>query len=156
MPDFNVCKNRLFMLGIDRDTFNKFADIATYREYNPGDILIREGEQNDEIMLIEDGQVEVFKSGTKRDSETKKITTLAGSEKMYDLYQGDVLGEMSLIDIEPPSATVKAVTKVGIWVMDRLEFTALLREDLEAYNTILANIARILSRRLRDTTAKLA
>ena len=113
-------------------------------------------EQNDEIMLIEDGQVEVFKSGTKRDSETKKITTLAGSEKMYDLYQGDVLGEMSLIDIEPPSATVKAVTKVGIWVMDRLEFTALLREDLEAYNTILANIARILSRRLRDTTAKLA
>ena len=66
------------------------------------------------------------------------------------------MGEMSLIDIEPPSASVKAVTKVGIWVMDRMEFTALLRENLEAYNTILSNIARILSRRLRDTTAKLA
>jgi CRP-like cAMP-binding protein len=156
MPDFNVCRERLFLLGIDRGTFNKLADIAKYREYKPGDILIQEGEQKDEIMLIEEGQVEVFKSGNKRDSEKKKITTLAGSEKMYDLYQGDVLGEMSLIDIEPPSASVKAVTKVGIWVMDRLEFTALLREDLEAYNTILANIARILSRRLRDTTAKLA
>jgi CRP-like cAMP-binding protein len=156
MPDFNVCKNRLFLLGIDRDTFNKLAEIAKYREYQPGDTLIREGEQKDEIMLIEEGQVEVFKSGTGRDGEKKKIATLAGSEKIYDLYQGDVLGEMSLIDIEPPSASVKAVTKVGIWVMDRLEFTAALREDLEAYNTILANIARILSRRLRDTTEKLA
>jgi CRP-like cAMP-binding protein len=130
--------------------------IAKYREYQPGDILIREGEQKDEILLIEEGQVEVFKSGTKRNSEKQKITTLAGSNKLYDLYQGDVLGEMSLIDVEPPSASVKAVTEVGIWSMGRLEFNAALRENLEAYNTILANIARILSRRLRDTTAKLA
>ena len=85
MPDFNVCRERLFLLGIDRDTFNKLADIAKYREYKPGDILIREGEQKDEIMLIEEGQVEVFKSGNKEGNEKKKITTLAGSEKMYDL-----------------------------------------------------------------------
>jgi len=63
---------------------------------------------------------------------------------------------MSLIDVEPASATVKAVSEVGVWSMGRLEFNATLRENLEAYNTILANIARILSRRLRDTTAKLA
>ena len=40
--------------------------------------------------------------------------------------------------------------------MGRLEINAVLRDNLEAYNTILANIARILSRRLRDTTAMLA
>ena len=155
MPDFNVCRNRPFLLGIDRDTFEKLTTIAKYREYQPGDIIIREGEQKDEILLIEEGQVEVFKSGTKRNSKKQKITTLAGSNKLYDLYQGDVLGEMSLIDVEPPSASVKAVTEVGIWSMGRLEFNAALRENLEAYNTILANIARILSRRLRDTTAQL-
>ena len=155
MPDFNVCRNRPFLLGIDRDTFEKLTAIAKYREYQPGDIIIREGEQKDEILLIEEGQVEVFKSGTKRNSEKQKITNLAGSNKLYDLYQGDVLGEMSLIDVEPPSASVKAVTEVGIWSMGRLEFNAALRENLEAYNTILANIARILSRRLRDTTAQL-
>lgn len=156
MPDFNVCRNRPFLLGIDRDTFEKLTAIAKYREYQPGEIIIREGEQKDEILLIEEGQVEVFKSGARRDSKKHKITTLAGSNKLYDLYQGDVLGEMSLIDVEPPSASVRAVTEVGIWSMGRLEFNAALREDLEAYNTILANIARILSRRLRDTTAKLA
>ena len=155
MPDFNVCRNRPFLLGIDRDTFEKLSAIAKYHEYQPGDIIIREGEQKDEILLIEEGQVEVFKSGTKPDSEKQKITTLAGSNKLYDLYQGDVLGEMSLIDVEPPSASVRAVTEVGIWSIDRLEFNATLRENLEANNTILANIARILSRRLRDTTAQL-
>ena len=155
MPDFNVCRNRPFLLGIDRDTFEKLSAIAHYHEYQPGDIIIREGEQKDEILLIEEGQVEVFKSGTKPDSEKQKITTLAGSNKLYDLYQGDVLGEMSLIDVEPPSASVRAVTEVGIWSIDRLEFNATLRENLEANNTILANIARILSRRLRDTTAQL-
>jgi CRP-like cAMP-binding protein len=62
---------------------------------------------------------------------------------------------MSLIDVEPPSASVRAVTEVGIWSIGRLEFKAVLGENLKAYNTILANIARILSRRLRDTTAQL-
>ena len=155
MPDFNVCKNRPFLLGIDGDTFEKLTAIAKYHEYQPGDLIIREGERTDEILLIEEGQVEVFKSGTKPDSEKQKITTLAGSNKLYDLYQGDVLGEMSLIDVEPPSASVRAVTEVGIWSICRLEFNATLRENLEANNTILANIARILSRRLRDTTAQL-
>ncbi len=155
MPDFNVCKDRPFLLGIDGDTFEKLTAIATYRDYQPGDIIIREGEKKDEILLIEEGQVEVFKSGTKPDSEKQKITTLTGSNKLYDLYQGDVLGEMSLIDVEPPSASVRAVSEVGIWSIGRPEFTAALRGNLEAYNTILANVARILSRRLRDTTAKL-
>lgn len=155
MPDFNVCKNRPFLIGIDRDTFERLEGIAKYREYQPGETIIREGEQKDEIILIEKGQVEVFKAGSKGDNQEHKVTTLAGSNKIYDLYQGDVLGEMSLIDVEPASATVRAVTEVGIWSMDRLEFNAALRQDLEAWNTILANIARILSRRLRDTTAKL-
>ena len=155
MPDFSICKNRPFLLGIDRNTFERLADIAQYREYQPGETILREGEQKDQIMLIEKGQVEVLKASGKQDSKEHKVTTLAGSNKLYDLYQGDVLGEMSLIDVEPASATVKAVSEVGIWSMDRLEFSAALRENLEAWNTILANIARILSRRLRDTTAKL-
>ena len=156
MPDFNVCRNRPFLLGIDRNTFEKLAGIASYREYQPGDIILNEGEQKDEILLIEKGQVAVFKASGKGDGKAQKVATLAGSNKLYDLYQGDVLGEMSLIDVEPASATVKAVSEVGVWSMGRLEFNAALRGNLEAYNTILANIARILSRRLRDTTAKLA
>jgi hypothetical protein len=35
------------------------------------------------------------------DSREHNVTTLAGSHKIYDLYHGNVLGEMSLIDVEP-------------------------------------------------------
>jgi CRP-like cAMP-binding protein len=156
MPDFNVCRNRPFLLGIDRKTFEQLEGIAKYREYQPGETIIREGEQKDEVMLIEKGQVEVTKAGARDSGKGQKVTTLAGSNKLYDLYQGDVLGEMSLIDVEPASATVSAVSEVGIWSINRMELNATLSENLEAWNTILANIARILSRRLRDTTAKLA
>jgi len=82
MPDFSVCRQRPFLLGIDRGTFERLAAIATYREYQPDDIIIREGEQKDEILLIEAGQVAVFKSGTKRDSKDQKITNLDGSNNL--------------------------------------------------------------------------
>ena len=58
---------------------------------------------------------------------------------------------MSLIDVEPASATVRAVTEVGIWSMDRADFAGVLRKDLTTYIVVITNIARILSRRLRDT-----
>jgi CRP-like cAMP-binding protein len=57
---------------------------------------------------------------------------------------------MSLIDVEPASATLRAVTKVGIWSMERVDFAAVLRKDLTTYIVVITNIARILSRRLRD------
>jgi hypothetical protein len=40
-------------------------------------------------------------SSCKGDSREHNVTTLAGSNKIYDLHQGDVLDEMSLIDVKP-------------------------------------------------------
>ena len=155
MPDFNQLRDRPLFIGIDRDAFNKFSEIATYREYRPGEVIIREGEQKDALLVIEKGQVEVLKGVHRQNTEGQPIAKIAGSNKYYDLYQGDILGEMSLIDVEPASASVKAVTEVGIWSIDRMDFAAILRKDLETYIMIITNIARILSRRLRDTNKKL-
>jgi hypothetical protein len=80
MPDFNLCRDRAFLLGIDRETFEKFGDIAKYCEYQPGEIIIREREPKDEILLIEEGQVEVFKTGAKRDSQEHKVTNLVNGQ----------------------------------------------------------------------------
>lgn len=155
MPDFNVFRDRPLFVGIDRTIFERFAAIAKYHEYQPRETIIREGEQKNSLMMIEKGWVEVLKAGSKPDSKDQKITTLGGSNKYYDMYQGDILGEMSLIDIEPASATVKTVTEVGIWSMDRMDLISILGEDMETYNMFIMNIARILSRRLRDTDKKL-
>ena len=151
MPDFNVLQDRALFNGVDREAFNKFARVAAYQEYQPGDVIISEGEQKNALMVIEKGQVEVLKGDISLYADDQKIATLTGERKFCDVFRGDILGEMSLIDVEPASATVRAVTEVGIWSMNREDFAAVLRKDLTTYIVIITNIARILSRRLRDS-----
>ena len=112
--------------------------------------VIKGGEQKDTLMVIEEGQVEVSKGDLSLYAEDQKVATISGDRKFCDIFRGDILGEMSLIDVEPASATVRAVTKVGIWSMKRVDFAAVLRKDLTTYIVVITNIARILSRRLRD------
>jgi CRP/FNR family cyclic AMP-dependent transcriptional regulator len=150
MPDFNVLQDRPLFSGVDGDAFNKFAQVASYHLYQPGDVIISEGEQKNALMVIEKGQVEVLKGDISLYADDQRIATLTGERKFCDVFRGDILGEMSLIDVEPASATVRAVTEVGIWSMNREDFAAVLRKDLTTYIVIITNIARILSRRLRD------
>jgi CRP-like cAMP-binding protein len=151
MPDFNELQNRPLFIGVDSEAFDKFSQVASYREYHPGEVIIQEGEQNDTLMIIENGQVEVFKGDLSLYANDQKIATVSGDRKIGDIFRGDILGEMSLIDVEPASATVIAVTNVGIWSFKRVDFAGILRKNLTAYIVIITNIARILSRRLRDT-----
>jgi CRP-like cAMP-binding protein len=150
MPDFNELQDRPLFMGVDSEAFNKFAQVATYQEYQPGEVIIKEGEQKDTLMVIENGQVEVLKGDLSLYADDQKIATVSGDRKFCDIFRGDILGEMSLIDVEPASATVRAVTQVGIWSIDRVNFAAVLRKDLTTYIVVITNIARILSRRLRD------
>jgi len=150
MPDFNELQDRPLFTGVDSEAFNNFAQVASYQKYQPGEVIINEGEQKDALMVIEEGQVEVFKGDLSLYADDQKIATISGDRKFCDMFRGDILGEMSLIDVEPASATVRAVTEVGIWSMNREDFASVLRKDLTAYIVIITNIARILSRRLRD------
>jgi CRP-like cAMP-binding protein len=150
MPNFNELQDRPLFMGVDSEAFNKFAQVATYQEYQPGEVIIKEGEQKDTLMVIEYGQVEVLKGDLSLYADDQKIATVSGDRKFCDIFRGDILGEMSLIDVEPASATVRAVTQVGIWSIDRVNFAAVLRKDLTTYIVVITNIARILSRRLRD------
>jgi CRP-like cAMP-binding protein len=150
MPNFNELQDRPLFMGVDSEAFNKFAQVATYQEYQPGEVIIKEGEQKDTLMVIENGQVEVLKGDLSLYADDQKIATVSGDRKFCDVFRGDILGEMSLIDVEPASATVRAVTQVGIWSIDRVNFAAVLRKDLTTYIVVITNIARILSRRLRD------
>jgi CRP/FNR family cyclic AMP-dependent transcriptional regulator len=155
MPDFYQLQDRPLFAGVDREAFDKFARVASYQEFQPGEVIIREGEQKNALLVIEKGQVEVFKEEISLYADDQKVATLSGEKKFGDIFRGDILGEMSLIDVEPASASVRAVTEVGIWSMDRVDFAAVLRKDLTTYIVIITNIARVLSRRLREAGKQL-
>lgn len=151
MPDFSILQDQPLFDGVDPDAFTKFAQVASYQEYKSGEVIIRQGEQKNSLMVIDKGKVEVFREDVGLYADDEKIATLSADRKFGDIFRGDILGEMSLIDLEPASATVRAATDVGIWSMNREDFAAVLRKDLTTYIVIITNIARILSRRLRDT-----
>jgi CRP-like cAMP-binding protein len=73
---------------------------AARRTYADGDILIKEGDEGDDLFIIDTGEVEVS-------------TTLPGGEvKLATLGPGTVLGEVALVTGVPRTSTVSAATQV--------------------------------------------
>jgi CRP-like cAMP-binding protein len=104
-----------------------------------GDRLIEEGEAAVSMFVVADGELEICKRGRN------------GTEFcLAVLKRGDCVGEMSLIDIQPRSATVRAVGNAGLLVLDQTAIAELYKTNLEVYTLLILNIAREISRRLRQ------
>ena len=104
----------------------------------PGAQLLREGEHARSMFIVRDGELQIHKHGK------------GGTEyKLALLKAGDCVGEMSLIDIQPRSATARAVGAATLYVLDLSEIGKLYTSDLEAYALLVLNIPREISRRLR-------
>jgi len=107
------------------------AEKCTFGE---GETIVREGSTGAWLYVIIDGHVSVQKSAAGRRTELAR------------LQPGEAFGEMSLIDRELRSASVIAETRC---VLLRLSENACWKQPVTSAK-IYRNIARILSRRLRD------
>jgi len=110
-----------------------------------GDVVFKEGDHARELFVLLDGELEVLKR-----SRTGRETRVAM------LGPGDSFGEMSLIDLQPRSATVRALASARLFRLGAEDLDALYRFDLRSYAIFVLNIARDMSRRLRVTDGLLA
>ena len=111
------------------DELRRIADISTGVERPAGSVLTQAGASGDSFFFIVDGRV--------------SVETPAGYGD--PLHTGDFFGEMSLIDGEPRSATVTALTDVRLLVVNRTHFWHLLDDAPDLLRRILV----VLSRRVR-------
>lgn len=111
----------------------------------PGHVLFKEGDPARELYVVIDGEVEVLKKS--RRSRDVRVAILGPN---------DSFGEMSIIDVQPRSATVRALGPSRLLKMTSEDLDTLYRTDLKSYALITLNIARDLSRRLRVTDGILA
>src|SRR4051812_9134413 len=111
----------------------------------PGDTIFREGDPAREMYVVLDGEIEVLKK-SRRGRETRVAI----------LGPNDCFGEMSIIDMMPRSATVRALGSARLLRISTEEMDSLYRHDLKSYTLIVLNIARDLSRRLRVADGLLA
>ena len=106
------------------------ASIAREVTYPAGSRIIQEGEHGDHMFLIVDGEVLIQR----------------GEATLKTLRSRDFFGEMSIIDGEPRSASVIAVTDCLLLRIDKDDF----QELLSTYNSAAISVLRALNQRLRD------
>jgi membrane protease YdiL (CAAX protease family) len=117
------------------------AAIWEERIYAPGEHLLREGEPDDFVYVLLEGHAALVKA-------TSLGTT---PSRIGDLREGDTFGEVKIVDRQPSSASVVAVTRVtavaiDLDVFDRHESLA------EARATVWRNVGEIVAERLRRTS----
>lgn len=105
----------------------------------PGEVFIREGEPGGSLFIILKGAVEV----TKRDGEHEVTLATRGP--------GEFLGEMSLLEQAPRTASVRATEPGELLAVGPEAFRQLLARRPEAAATLL----RTVTSRLRSTEASL-
>lgn len=108
--------------------------------FGPGEVVIQEGTKGTSAFIVLSGAVEVLKRSGDKDI---LVATLG---------EGQVFGEMGLIEDRPRSATVKAMTELALQVISREGFNDLLQKK----PSVLIPIIKSLFERLRQASEMLA
>jgi CRP-like cAMP-binding protein len=132
--------------GLAPEQVEQIATLGQEVVYNTDDVIIREGDPSDEIYIICSGMVEVEVSrGTIPDVPGPPQVT-----SIVRLGQGQVFGEMALVDRGVRSATVRCVEDgTALYVIPRQAFWALCDRDRDIGYVVMRNIAADLSFKLR-------
>jgi len=127
--------------GFGPPEFESLEKCLVRRRYPAGQTLFHMGDDGGSLHLIERGRVKVT---IPSDSGEELILAILGA--------GDLLGELSLFDGKPRSATVSALEETETLCLRREDLLALMRDHFDLVEKILA----VLARRIRDTDMLLA
>jgi MFS superfamily sulfate permease-like transporter len=116
------------------------------RVYQRGDIVIKEGNTDRSLFMISKGTASVKVS----------LAGQARERRLASFSPGAVFGEVALLDEEPRSATVTADEELVCYVLDDARFRTLTRAHPSIAITLLTNLSRELSRRLRKANAMIS
>lgn len=103
------------------------------RNFMKGDTIITQGEEGNELFVVDSGKMECFKQ-------------LGGADpKLVKTYgPGDAFGELALLYNAPRAATIKAASACVVWVLDRNCFNHIVKESAirkrERYESFLSRV----------------
>lgn len=121
MPLFAACSQR---------ELAQVAALTVPAEFPAGSVLTRQGASGGLAFVIASGSAEVVRGG----------------RRLARLGPGDVVGEMSLIDGEPRSATVRALSDMEVLEVSADDLRRLLRKA----PSVTRKLLEALSERLRE------
>jgi CRP/FNR family transcriptional regulator, cyclic AMP receptor protein len=116
--------------GMTDAAVEAIGGLAEEADFAAGDVLVREGDPGDAFIVIVGGRATVDQGGT----------------TVRELSAGSFLGEISLIDGGPRSATVTAVEPIHALVLHRDGFDRLMHD----FPVVRLDLVTALTQRLRQ------
>lgn len=117
------------------------AAAVSKKRFKRGEILVEQGKKTDALYIVLTGRTRVLMT----DSKGREVI-------LATLASGDYVGEMSLIDDAPHSATVVADQQVDVLVLGRNSFLRCLGENMEMAHAVM----RVLVQRLRKASENIS
>jgi CRP-like cAMP-binding protein len=140
MIDSSILGKYSLFDGLETEQIERLITFMEHEIFEPETDIIVEGNVSKKLRVILEGEVAVIKNGI----------------ILMKLGEGDVFGEMEILDVGPVEATVKALTSTGVISLSIDALGEIYESDLEIYAFLLMNLARDLSRRLRRMDSKAA
>ena len=120
------------------------ASTVAKKRFKRGEILVEQGKMSNALFIVLSGRTRVVMT----DNKGREVI-------LATLQSGDYVGEMSLIDNEPHSATVVAEQQVDVLVLGRDSFLHCLAENAEMAHAVMRGLVQRL-RRASENISSLA
>jgi CRP-like cAMP-binding protein len=141
---YSMLDNIELFEDFERAEIQLLAHFMSVYRVPPATEIIREGDAGDYMLLVIDGEFDIFKNDN--DGFRKRIAIVGA---------GKTLGEMSMIDGEPRFSSCVAATPVIVGLLTRDDLTRIIAEQPMLGAKILMELVLMLSQRLRQTGEKL-
>ena len=134
-------RKALYILGILDDTDATWlVSNGSTRHLHAGSVLIQQGVPEDSVFILIDGQLLVHSGGV----------------EIAKLLAGEIVGEISFVDLRPPSASVTALVDSRALAIDKAALRTKLQKDQGFASRFYLSLATFLAERLRVAAALLS
>ncbi|XP_076872593.1 cGMP-dependent protein kinase 2 [Brachyhypopomus gauderio] len=99
-----------FLSRLDDEQIGMMVEMLTLQDRCPGDEIIKEGTEGDSLYIVAAGELQVTQAG----------------RHLRTLTSGDVFGELAILYNCKRTATVKAVTAIRLWCMERQTYRSIM------------------------------
>ena len=150
--DYNLFKNYLIFDGLSEMEIEKFIKLMTFKKVKKNDVIIKEGDDGDTIILLLNGEVSMTQALTLKNSKAisdnrEKTSIRIDSKKSHHFF-----GEISLFnEVDKRTATITATSDCEIAILDDNEIIKLCNENHTLGYKIMKNLAEKLASSLERT-----
>ncbi|REJ82636.1 MAG: cyclic nucleotide-binding domain-containing protein [Planctomycetota bacterium] len=131
-------KKCVLLQDMNSDELDAVFRLTESEDFAAGEEILTEGLAYQSLWIIVTGRCEVVKSGNGLEPN-----------RLAELEEGAVFGEMSFFEKAPHSASVRALSDVSTMRLTRRRFEDLRKNCPAAADKIACNLVNILSTRLR-------